>query len=67
MDWETARLRVKAKRFRDSIPVNMASPLPDELIDSLSDDEVPKFFEILRSLRLRQKETYHGYGHWERI
>lgn len=67
MDLTTAKLRVKAKKFRDSIPINMAIPLPDNLVDSLLDEDVPKFFEILKSLGLQQRQDHGACGYWERI
>ena len=57
-----ARLRAKAKRFRDSIPRNMARKIPDEILDSIKDEEIDRFFFWLDSLGvIRSTER----NHWE--
>jgi len=61
MNIKTARLRVKAKKFKRSIPTQMAMPLPDKLIDSISDEDIQEFLAILKQLGLRQVGN-----NWER-
>jgi hypothetical protein len=61
MNIKTARLRVKAKEFKRSIPTQMAMQLPDKLIDSISDEDIQEFLAILKQLGLRQEGNY-----WER-
>jgi len=58
-----AQLRVWAKEFRASIPDNMASKLPENILDKLQDDEVEEFYAILRSLRL-ERQPFRTY--WEK-
>lgn len=58
--WE-ARLRVKAKKFKSSIPAGMGMKLSDDLLDSLKDDEIAVFYKILNQLGLQKVGNY-----WER-
>lgn len=62
IDLETVRMRVQAKKFKVSIPTNMAVYLPDKLIDSLTDNEAHKLLEILPTIGLVQRPD----GRWER-
>lgn len=58
--WE-ARLRVKAMKFKSSIPTGMGLKLSDDLVDSLKDDEIEAFYKILNQLGLQKIGNY-----WER-
>ena len=60
-EFHRAKLKVKAKKFKNSIPIGMAIPLPDDLIDGLSDEDAPIFFEILDQIGLQRNGSY-----WER-
>ena len=62
MDLRIARLRVKAKKFKRSIPANMALRMSDSLIDSINDEDIQDFLEILSQLGL----SNHNGGYWER-
>ena len=55
------RLRRKAKVFRASIPIGMATPIPDKLINTVKDKDIKTFLDILKSLGLQQAN-----GYWER-
>jgi len=55
MDIATAKLRVKAKKFKRSIPTNMALRIPDKLLDGLTDQEAHEFFDLLRQFGLRKR------------
>jgi hypothetical protein len=61
MNLATAKLRVKAKKFKSSIPIGMALMLPDKLIDSISDKDIKEFLSILTQIGLHQEGNY-----WER-
>jgi len=50
-----ARVKVKAKKFKAMIPKNMAIRIPDEMLDSLEDDELEYFFSSLKGLGLTQQ------------
>lgn len=55
MNLTTAKLRVKAKKFKKSIPTGMALRLPDSLLDNLSDEEAHEFFNILSQLGVTRR------------
>ena len=55
--WE-AKLMVKAKKFKRSIPAGMGIKLSDNLVDSLSDDEVDMFYKMLDRLGLQKVGNY---------
>ena len=63
--WKRAQYRVKAKHFKQSIPIGMSSKLPDDLIDSTPDEDIKLLKECLYSVGLRQIKTTQLYGYWE--
>jgi hypothetical protein len=52
-----AKVRVLAKQFIRTVPYGFAIPVPDKMLDSLSDEEVKIFFSVIR-LKLRQVGNY---------
>ncbi len=62
MDIKTAKLRVKAKKFKASIPIGLAIKVPEELWNSIEDRDVRTFKDLLEEIGLRQQ----GGGYWER-
>lgn len=54
-------LRVQATKFRKSIPLNMSIKLPDDLVDILSDDDIPEFYALLEARGLVKVGNY-----WEK-
>lgn len=57
------KLRIMAKKFKASIPAQMAKSLPNNLVDKLEDDEVYTFFKILDEIGLHRPRDF---GPWER-
>lgn len=67
MEIKEARLRVMAKKFRDSIAAGTCLPLPDEIIDKIPDRDISLFRKCCYDVGLAQiKHPYHLYGYWER-
>lgn len=63
---KSAKLRVIAKEFKKLIPIGMCIPLPDDLINKISTEQMPKFLDALESLGLQQNENAFSFGFWER-
>jgi len=59
---EQARMRQLAKKFKYSIPAQLAIHLPDEMIDKIPDEYAQYFLDYLRQIGLQQQPS----GHWER-
>jgi hypothetical protein len=57
-----AKIRAKAKAFRNSIPAGMAIKLPDQLLDNLADKDLPVFFDALNRLGVHKQ---NGTNYWE--
>lgn len=55
-------IRAKARAFANTVKAsNMALQVPDDVIDWLSDEEFPEFFNQLKLFGLQQNKHY-----WER-
>lgn len=60
------RLRILAKRFKASIPLNMRIPLTESILEEITDQEYLEFRRILESLGCRFTRDVMGQG-WERV
>lgn len=58
------KLRIKLKKFRDSIPIGLGLKMPDELCDSLSEEEDKIFLKTCEELKLKSFHTPQGV-YWE--
>lgn len=59
MDLKQAAVRAKARKFATMVKQsNMAHKIPDDIIDSLTDDEVRYFMECLTQFRLVKRKDY---------
>jgi hypothetical protein len=62
-DIKRAKIRAKARKFAETVrESNMACRIPDDVVDSLTDDEIPLFMEYCKQFRIVQRKDYF----WER-
>jgi hypothetical protein len=62
-DIKRAKVRSKARKFAAEVrESNMACTVPDDIIDSLADDEVKMFTEFCKQFRIVQRKDFY----WER-
>ena len=65
-DFKRAKYRVIGKNFKKSIAIGTCANLPDDIIDSIPDEDIKLFKECLYAVGLVQiKSPTYLYGKWE--
>ena len=68
MNIKEARIRVKAKDFKSRIGVGLCMNIPNDIIDSLKNDEIELFFKSCKRIGLEMiKEPSYLYGKWQKV